>query len=146
MGGNGADQLAGGGNRDVLIGGAGADDLFAQSSANLGSDGTRDIFRYFSLSDSGVEESTRDEIFGFVKGTEAAADRIDLSDIDANVALAGDQRFTLVSSFTAAKGEVRLFAVGANTIVQIDGDDDSAVDMTILVSNVVGMSAADLIL
>ena len=90
--------------------------------------------------------ATRDEIFGFIKGTALTTDRINLSLIDANPSLAGNQAFKFVSSFTAAKGEVRFVTAGSDTIVQVDGDNDLAVDMTILVHNVLGMHAFDLIL
>lgn len=144
-GGPGNDVLGGIGGRDTLIGDAGADDLFPYSPV-FGQDNARDTIRFLHLSDSGTMATTRDEIVGFIKGSGATADRIDVSPIDANPSLAGNQAFKFVSSFTAAKGEVRLVASGGNTIIQVDGDNDLAVDMTILVYNVVGMHAFDFIL
>ena len=39
----------------------------------------------------------------------------------------------MVKGFTKAFGEVKLVKSGSDTIVQIDGDKDKAVDMTIYV-------------
>jgi hypothetical protein len=91
--------------------------------------------RFNALTDSGTTLASRDEIFGFIKGPGQGADRIDLSPIDADLSLPGNQAFHLVANFTAAKGEVRLVTAGINTIILVDGDNDPAVDMTILVRN-----------
>ncbi len=72
-------------------------------------------------------------------------DKIDLSKIDANLSLKGNQAFKVVKGFTKAFGEVKLVYSGGDTLVQIDGDKDSAVDMTILVLGV-QLSKGDFIL
>jgi peptidase M10/serralysin-like protein len=82
-----------------------------------------------ALNESGTTASTRDQIFEFVVGE----DRIDLSKIDANLSLKGNQAFKVVKSFTKVFGEIKLVKSGADTIVQVDGDKDSSIDMTILV-------------
>jgi hypothetical protein len=51
----------------------------------------------------------------------------------------------VVTKFTKALGEVKLVKSGSDTLVQIDGDKDSAVDMTILVKGV-QLSKGDFIL
>jgi hypothetical protein len=51
----------------------------------------------------------------------------------------------VVSKFTKAPGEIKLVYSGFSTLVQIDGDKDSAVDMTILVPGV-HLSKGDFIL
>lgn len=73
--------ITGLGGADVLTGGAG-----------------RDIFRYRSVSDSGVLPTNMDTITDFRRGE----DKIDLSAIDANPALAGDQAFNQIIGPTAA--------------------------------------------
>jgi Ca2+-binding RTX toxin-like protein len=141
----GNDRLAGGSGTDVLIGGAGADKLYANAFSASVDDGARDFFRFTALSDSGTTAATRDEVFGFARGAGLSADRIDLSRIDADPSLAGNQAFHIVSAFTPAHGEVRLVYSGADTLIQVDGDTDPAVDMTILVHNA-HLHAVDLIL
>lgn len=81
-----------------------------------------------------------------MKGSSGNADRIDLSLIDANPSLSGNQAFKFVTSFTAAKGEVRFVTQGTDTIVQVDIDSDPAPEMIIRVVNVTGLHGFDLIL
>ena len=136
LGGFGNDVVNGGAGGDVLVGGRGADDIYTG-----GADGVRDLVQYSSLRDSGVTSSTRDDVFQFVR----SQDKIDLRLIDANLSVAGNQKFHVVSAFTGDTGEVRVVHSGAHTILQIDGDRDAAIDMTIRVLNV-HLSASDLLL
>ena len=76
IGNAGANVLTGGAGRDLLTGGAG-----------------NDTFDYNAASDSPVG-AARDLIFGFAGNGAAAGDRIDLSTIDANAFLLGNQAFT----------------------------------------------------
>ncbi|MDM9585810.1 calcium-binding protein [Nostoc sp. GT001] len=96
---NGDDALYGFGGNDTLIGGTGKDKLY-------GVDGN-DVFRFDSVSDSQPGLS-RDIIKDFVGNGIFAGDRIDLSRIDANTNIAGDQGFTYIGSgaFTAP-GQIR---------------------------------------
>jgi methionine-rich copper-binding protein CopC len=73
-------DLRGFAGNDTLIGGAGQDRL-AGGAGN-------DKFVYSAVSDSGVTSATWDVITDF-----AAGDKIDLSALDANTALVGDQAF-----------------------------------------------------
>ena len=75
IGNAGANVLTGGAGRDLLTGGAG-----------------NDTFDYNAASDSPVG-AARDLIFGFSGNGAAAGDRIDLSTIDANAVLFGNQAF-----------------------------------------------------
>lgn len=104
----GNDSLSGGGGGDVLIGNGGTDNL----TGGLGAD----RFRFLLPADSPVGVG-RDSVIGFVA---AEADRIDLSAIDANTLLAGDQGFIFRGSaaFTGARGELRFDVSGADVIVQ----------------------------
>jgi len=134
----GDDELVGYDGADTLIGGLGQDDI---DNGNGMVDTSRDVVRYESLKDSGTTDATRDTISSFTKGQ----DKIDLSQIDANLSLKGNQAFKVVKGFTKAFGEVKLVKSGADTIVQVDGDKDSAVDMTIYVFNA-HLTKADFIL
>jgi Ca2+-binding RTX toxin-like protein len=127
--GRGGDDYLGGSNgADTLIGGLGKDTINVASNLV---DSFRDVVRYESLKDSGTTAAARDDIFSFMKGQ----DKIDLSKLDANLSLKGNQAFKVVKGFTKAFGEVKLVKSGADTIVQIDGDKDKAVDMIIFVAN-----------
>ena len=93
IGGAGNDTLRGGAGDDTLIGGAGKDLL--KGSGGL------DRFVFQSLSDSSAVFSGRDVIKTFAHG-----DKIDLSAIDANTSAAGNQAFSLVSTFTGVAGQL----------------------------------------
>lgn len=95
-GGIGNDTLRGGADNDLLFGGAGTDKLIGGLGA--------DTFVFTALSDS-VIGANADRIQDFA----SKADHIDLSGIDANVALAGDQSFVFIgkAAFTQL-GQLRL--------------------------------------
>jgi Ca2+-binding RTX toxin-like protein len=135
----GNDDLEGGEGADTLIGGLGSDNITV--GGPVGPDTSRDVVRYESLKDSGATSATSDDIFLFTHGQ----DKIDLSKLDANLGLKGNQAFKVVTGFTKAFGEVKLVKSGADTIVQVDGDKDSAVDMIIYVFNA-HLTKADFIL
>jgi Ca2+-binding RTX toxin-like protein len=122
-GGAGNDQFYGFGGDDVLIGGGGADQL----RGGFGSD----IFRFDSLEDSTV--AAPDRIADFNKGS----DKIDLTRIDANANVEGDQAFSFIgdAAFTRNAGELRSsFDAQANAYrVEGDVDGDGNADFAILV-------------
>jgi Ca2+-binding RTX toxin-like protein len=105
-GGKGPDLLDGGAGDDVLKGGGGQDTLTGGAGA--------DTFVYRLTSESGGSPGVRDRITDFNVG---AGDKIDLSAIDANVNLPGDQAFTPIihSAFTHHAGELRLGGTSAST-------------------------------
>lgn len=127
-GGTGADTLSGGGGGDRLIGGAGID-----------------IFRYTALSDSQDTAGQRDAIFDF---DEAAGEKLDLSALDADALLAGDQAFAFLGSgaFTGAAGQVRFAAAGANTAVTADVNGDLNADFTVLLAGSHALGAGNFVL
>lgn len=102
----GNDRLYGGEGRDVLIGGAGADHLTG------GADG--DVFRF---DDGHSPVAQRDFIHDF----ETGLDTLDLSRIDANSRLAGDQAFSFVRFFTGSAGQLTI-APSTSGIVTVLGD------------------------
>jgi hypothetical protein len=110
-GNSGANALDGGNGNDTLAGGAGADAL-------TGGDG-RDRFDFNATGDSAAGLS--DVIADFVGNGALAGDTIDLSTIDANVLVAGNQDFVFIgaAAFTAA-GQVRY--AGGLLVASTDGD------------------------
>jgi Ca2+-binding RTX toxin-like protein len=117
IGGAGDDRLAGQNGDDVLIGGAGADRLY-------GGDGA-DRFVFQAITDSPV--SGRDTIVDF---SAAQGDRIDLSQIDANALLAGEQHFTFIGSGAfSAPGQLRFEKGVLSGDVNGDKLPDFAIDL-----------------
>jgi Ca2+-binding RTX toxin-like protein len=94
-GGDGDDRLIGGQGNDQLNGGAGKDML-------TGGDGA-DTFLFTTISDSTSVAPDKITDFSWSEG-----DYIDLSQIDANATLDGDQAFSFVSSFTKQAGQATL--------------------------------------
>jgi len=107
-GGYGNDTLNGGDGNDVLVGGRGSNQL-AGGAGN-------DTFKFSAL--GGEDEESFNTITDFATG-----DKIDLSAVDANVNLAGDQAFVFVGSgnFTGAAGELRYDGYGTVS-GNVDGD------------------------
>ncbi|MEY4254862.1 MAG: bifunctional hemolysin/adenylate cyclase precursor [Pseudomonadota bacterium] len=99
-GGAGNDFLTGGGGKDTLTGGAGAD-----------------AFIFTALTDSAV--ATPDLITDF---TRADGDYIDLSALDANSTLAGDQAFSFVSAFSKQAGQATLSYDATTKITTFSAD------------------------
>jgi Ca2+-binding RTX toxin-like protein len=81
-GGSGNDTLDGGAGNDRLVGGVGKD-LLTGSAGN-------DLFDFNALSEMGITIATWDVITDFVRGQ----DKIDLSTLDADTGVAGDQIFS----------------------------------------------------
>ena len=108
------DVLTGSRSANVLVGGDGADRLTGGGGA--------DIFRFDRAAHFG-DGVGRDRITDFSR---AQSDKIDLSAIDANLGLDGDQAFQFIgsSAFSGAVGELRYgLAAGVFTISgDINGD------------------------
>lgn len=105
-------QLAGNGGNDVLNGLGGDDTLSGGAGA--------DEFRFTALGGT-------DQITDYVEGV----DRLNLSEIDANTGVAGNQAFALVAAFTGAAGQAVLtYAGGVSTLrLDVDGDGQSDLDI-----------------
>ena len=122
VGTNSANYLTGNAGDNILTGGGGLDAL----TGGLGAD----TFRYLAISDSnatsGIDRITD---FDFSKG-----DRVDLSSIDANVALAGNQAFdtpiSAATEFTQA-GEFRVSVAGSYFMVDFNIDGDANPEFSI---------------
>ena len=132
-GGIGDDILYGDTGSDSLTGGSGADSLFGGSGA--------DTFFFSSTDDSGIESSARDIIKDF---SSTESDKIDLSAIDANINLEGDQEFTFIgsASFTNLGHQARF----SDGILYLTTDGDADAEMAIELTNVSSLSSSDFIL
>jgi Ca2+-binding RTX toxin-like protein len=128
---NGALRLFGGKAGDTLKGGALADLIHGNLGADiLAGNGGADIFRFDSTADS--NSTSTDRILDFRPGT----DRMDLSRVDANANLAGDQAFAWIgsSAFTGTAGQLRAVQQGGDWILQGDTNGDSVADLVILLT------------
>lgn len=136
----GNDTLNGGGGDDVLYGGAGRDVMTGGAGA--------DTFLFKSVSEMGTTARTRDVITDFKPGQ----DKIDLSAIDANIRLSGDQGFTFLSgdnqSFSHKAGELAWRTeTGSNrTIIQGDINGDGIHDFEIELTGQIHLTQGDFIL
>ncbi|NKD87288.1 hypothetical protein HEQ72_03030, partial [Haematospirillum sp. 15-248] len=134
-GGSGNDRLVGDYNDNSLYGGRGAD--------ILGGGGGADTFLYFLISDSGVDEASRDTIMDF---SSQAGDRIKLASVDANKALPGDQHFVFHGQNAGANGVWYQPDGNGNTLLFADDNGDAQADFSIFLLGVSSLSRADLIL
>lgn len=151
-GGSGNDEITGGGGNDALFGGRGNDEIYGGTGENditggLGRDTMtggvdEDTFIFNAISDSRANNA--DIIIDFDAGT----DLIDLSMIDANLSLGGDQAFTFNAGGapTNTVGEIWATASGSDTIIFVDQDGDGIADMGITLEDTTGVTAGDFIL
>jgi Ca2+-binding RTX toxin-like protein len=142
VGGAGDDIIAGGAKADIFRGGAGDDQLFGLDGNDtlVGGAGTdllrggfgRDTFRFENVSDSDPE--ARDTIADFG----SRQDKIDLSAIDANENVEGNQAFVFIgdAAFSQKAGELRSsFDADTNqTTVEADTDGDGFADFAVQVT------------
>jgi Ca2+-binding RTX toxin-like protein len=113
------DTLKGGANNDLLFGNLGADTLTGNGGA--------DTFRYDSTAES--TSTSLDHILDFTPGT----DKIDLTRIDANTLVGGDQAFAWIGSnaFSGTAGELHAFQSGGSWILEGDTNGDGVGDLVI---------------
>jgi RHS repeat-associated protein len=132
----GNDTLSGLIGNDTLTGGDGAD-LLTGGTGN-------DIFRYTAESESGTAPGTMDTITDFVKGQ----DKLDLSGIDADIALAGDQAFlgTILGPLEAFTLAGQLRFDGATGILYGNTDGDAAAEFAIQLTGVLTLDASNFVL
>ena len=129
--------MRGGDGNDVLVGGLGRDLMFG--------DGGADRFDFDTITEAGATAATRDIISLFDL---AGGDVIDLSTIDANSLVAGNQAVTFIGSaaFTAA-GQVRFSQGDTFVVVEMNVAGAATAEGFIGVSPVgSGLTASDFIL
>ena len=125
-GGLGNDTLVGGLGRDVLTGGGG-----------------NDVFDFNRAGDS-IRGVNRDLITDFRVGE----DKIDLSGIDANTKIAGDQGFAFIGAalFHHVAGELRAIQYLGHTYVCADVNGDAVTDFQLDLQGKLALKGADFIL
>ncbi|KQM30906.1 serralysin family metalloprotease [Sphingomonas sp. Leaf10] len=123
-----ANQLFGNAGNDVLIGGGGADVLTGGSGA--------DVFAFTAIGDSTANAT--DRITDFASGI----DKIDLSAIDANLAVSGDQAFTQVSQFSGRAGQAVIANSNGTAILSLDQNGDGVADFVLSLTG--SLSGSDL--
>jgi Ca2+-binding RTX toxin-like protein len=144
FGGSGADTLNGGSGADTLDGGLGNDRLTGGSG--------NDSFVFNTVAETGITATASDVITDFVRGQ----DKISLSAIDAfagSVNVNDTFVWKGIAVFSSAtQGEVRFqkFDVAGtandHTMVWVDNDADTGVEMAIRLSGLHDLTASDFIL
>jgi hypothetical protein len=131
-GGAGDDRLFGGDGDDSLIGGAGRDALSGGAGADL-----------FVFDDGDSSAGAADRIADL-----SAADAIQLSAIDADTTVEGEQAFTRLSgeAFTGVAGELVVAAFGNDLRVLGDTNGDGAADLVIVLAGVTNPELVNIIL
>jgi serralysin len=143
FGGDGNDVLNGGAGKDVLNGGAGNDTLAGGSGNDVLTGGSgNDVFKFTSVSDSPAS-SPRDVISDFFGNGNLPGDVIDLSDIDANSTIGGNQTFTFIgaAAFTVA-GQVRY----SGGILQANTDGNLSANLEVRVTGAPSIVVSDIVL
>ncbi|PWS35817.1 hypothetical protein DFH01_19775 [Falsiroseomonas bella] len=135
QGGAGNDEIRGGNGDDKIYGGLGKDKLYGDAGF--------DSFSYQSLNESNAAFG-RDFIYGFEQGK----DRIDLSWIDADSTVAGNQGFNFTGSgaFFKSAGDLWLTSSLLGATVNCDVNGDAVADMQINVVGVWNLTASDFVL
>jgi Ca2+-binding RTX toxin-like protein len=127
-GNNGNNLLDGLAGSDTMNGGSGADTMIAGAGKDLMTGGgglDRMVFK--SLSDSGTGFAARDVINTFAHG-----DKVDLSALDANSKIAGNQAFTFVQNFSGAAGQLQWDQTApTGYLVSGDVNGDGAADFSL---------------
>jgi len=147
-GGNGGDTLNGLAGNDTLIGSLGNDVLNGGAGVDTltGNDGA-DRFVFSTLTDSGLSAALRDLITDFTSGS----DRIDLSALDANASVAGNQAFTWrgTGAITgAAQVNMAYDAASSTTVISANVDSDLNADITLALAGnyTAALAAIDFVL
>ncbi|SEO08017.1 Ca2+-binding protein, RTX toxin-related [Gemmobacter aquatilis] len=143
-GGDGSDSLQGGEDADLLYGGGGADVLTGSSGRDLlygGSDTAADRFVFAATSESADGSATRDVLYDFLSGV----DELDLSGIDANSAVIGNQAF-LWNGSTARANALWYVVSGADVILKADVDGNTLADVEIELKGMAALVAGDVLL
>jgi Ca2+-binding RTX toxin-like protein len=142
QGGLNADTMAGGDGKDTMDGGQGGDFLTGGAKADVLYGGYgQDRFIYLTTGDS--TNSARDTIMDF---SHSDGDKIDLSPIDAQTNVGGNNTFTLVAGFTHHSGELIQVATAGGYLVEGDTNGDGMADLVIYVRAQAPLVASDFVL
>jgi Ca2+-binding RTX toxin-like protein len=120
---DGNDTLYGNAGNDTLIGGTGTDTMTGGSGS--------DTFVFANGDFGGATAATADEIVDFTGGQ----DKIDLSAVDANTLVGGDQAFAFIgtAAFSDTAGELRYEQISGATYLTGDTNGDGIADFMIKV-------------
>ncbi|MHA6731517.1 M10 family metallopeptidase C-terminal domain-containing protein [Devosia sp. A369] len=134
----GNDTLSGGNGDDIVIGGTGRDTLTGGAG--------NDVFQFKAVNEMGTRAGYRDVITDFKQG----ADKIDLSAIDANSRVAGNQAFSFVAGddtiFNKKPGEIAWHTEKGITVIQGDINGDGRHDFEIQLTGHIQLTEGDFIL
>lgn len=139
------ENVSGGQGGDSLVGNAGANVLQGWNGSDaLTGGGGADRFVYSSVAQS-VTGSGSDLIADFRHGE---GDRIDLSGIDANTTVAGNQTFQFIGSagYGRHAGELHFAISGSTTIIGGDINGDGLSDFNIRLTGTIALVVADFVL
>jgi Ca2+-binding RTX toxin-like protein len=153
-GGNDNDQIFGSTGDDKLFGGAGNDLLFGGIGQDIMTGGPgADTFVIKTYHGSNLPDSTLDDPDYIKDFSRAQGDKIDLSGVDANENLNGNQSFSFIGSgdFTGAAGQLRYeihdLKPGYHyTAILGDLDGDGVADFQLNVAGKIDFLATDFIL
>jgi Ca2+-binding RTX toxin-like protein len=144
-GAEGPDTLVGGAGNDLLKGGPGSDWLYGGVGADTIVSGPgSDVFFYRSIADSTPDAAGRDLIDDF----QWPVDQIDLSAMDADTTVAGNQAFIFIGAgaFTGTAGELRAYGSAGTTMLEGDVDGDGIADFAVALTGTVPLSPSNIVL
>lgn len=142
----GGDQITGSRGKDTLLGFAGDDRIAGGRGADkLFGGADQDAFVFKTLSDSTAAAKGRDTIYDFSR---KQGDAIDLSGIDANRHLDGDQAFTFIgrSGFHKQEGELRYSKIKGGVMLQADVNGDAKADFAVVLKGISSLVQGDFLL
>jgi Ca2+-binding RTX toxin-like protein len=124
---DGNDTVFGESGNDWLTGDAGRDNLYGGSGS--------DTFAWADPAETGTTAATADAIWDF---SFAQGDRIDLSDVDADVYGKGNQDFSFIGTdaFSGTPGEIRYYHSGGNTYIEMQTGMSVDVEGVIMLSGI----------
>ncbi|WP_187430122.1 hypothetical protein ROLI_041140 [Roseobacter fucihabitans] len=138
-GGSGNDVLFGGNQGDTLVGGLGVDTLNGGSGF--------DTFDFNSVAESAF--GSADTIAGFDGAGGFGGDIIDVSSIDANTGIAGNQAFTFLGAVSSAvglgfgAGALWVQEFGGQTRLYANVNNDAIIDLEVRINDGAGTTAFD---
>ena len=147
-GGDGFDFLDGGVDNDTLVGGNGNDVLFGGAGVDVLIGGAQnDTFRFNNTFESSFGAS--DVIIDMSGVGVAGGDVIDLSNIDANGLVGGNQAFTFLGNVSSAvgigfgPGALWTENSGGQTRLYGNTDNDAIIELAIFINDGAAVTAAD---
>jgi DNA-binding beta-propeller fold protein YncE len=121
----------------------GKDKLFATDGVDeLTGAGGMDRFIFSAARIGDADAASRDLITDFASGE----DRINLSRIDANSTIAGNQAFVRVDGFSGNAGQLLVAAEGDSLLMKGDMNGDGLADFVIELAGVSALSVSDIVL